>query len=253
MRFSNKNVLVTGATGQLGRQFCEAFAREGASVWASDIDIDLCGSVLDKLEGPQQHHPLLLNVADPYSVKSAFEIINEASGCVDIIINNAGIAVFSPFEERTFDEFMEVLKVNTGGTFLCIQEGSRLMREHNISGSIINIGSIYGIVSGDPRIYTDCSRKTPECYGASKAAVIHMTKYFGVHLAEYGIRVNCISPGGIENKQGDDFIKNYSYRTPLNRMADETEISGTAVFLCSEDAKYITGQNMVVDGGWTAW
>jgi len=253
MKFYNKNVLVTGAIGQLGRQFCKAFAREGASVWVSDIDMDQCGSVLEKLEGPQQHHSLLLNVADPHSVKHAFGEIKKTSGYVDIIINNAGIAVFSPFEERNFDEFMEVLKVNAGGTFLCIQEGSRLMRESKINGSIINIGSIYGMVSGDPRIYTDCSRKTPECYGASKAAVIHMTKYFGVHLAGYGIRVNCISPGGVENNQGDDFIKNYSNRTPLNRMADETEISGTALFLCSDDAKYITGQNIAVDGGWTVW
>jgi len=98
-----------------------------------------------------------------------------------------------------------------------------------------------------------CARNTPECYGASKAAIIHMTKYFSVHLAKYGIRVNCISPGGVFNHQGADFVENYSQRTPMSRMADEKELSGTAVFLASDGASYITGQNIAVDGGWTAW
>ena len=134
---------------------------------------------------------------DPVSVKNAFTEIKRVSGALDLIINNAGIAVFSPFEDRKFDDFMNVFKVNAGGTFLCIQEGPKLMREEKIKGSIINIGSIHGVVSGDPRLYTDCERKTSECYGASKAAIIHLTKYFAVHLAEFGIRVNCISPGGV--------------------------------------------------------
>ena len=127
------------------------------------------------------------------------------------------------------------------------------MRERNINGSIINIGSIYGIVSGDPRIYNKNDRKTAECYGASKAAIIHMTKYFAVHLAEVSIRVNCISPGGVFNNQGEDFVKNYSYRTPMGRMAHDTEIADTAIFLASDESSYITGQNITIDGGWTSW
>ena len=127
------------------------------------------------------------------------------------------------------------------------------MRANKKKGCIINIGSIHGIVSGDPKIYTDCARKTSECYGASKAAIIHMTKYFAVHLAEFGIRVNCISPGGVFNNQGKEFVENYSIRTPMGRMANEDEIAATAIFLASDDSTYITGQNIAVDGGWTSW
>ena len=253
MRLSKKIALVTGATGQLGRQFCHALAKEGALVWVSDLEIDQCKKVVSSLLKNQDHHSLSLDVANPKSVRNAFSEIKNITGSPDIIINNAGIAVFTPFEDRNFDDFMNVMKVNAGGTFLCIQEGSKLMRDNKTKGSVINIGSIHGIVSGDPRIYTDCARKTAECYGASKAAIIHMTKYFAVHLAEFGIRVNCISPGGIFNNQGKDFVKNYNYRTPMGRMANEDEIADTAIFLASDDSAYITGQNIVVDGGWTSW
>jgi len=253
MKFNGKKVLVTGATGQLGSQFCTAFANEGAIIYVSDLDLKKCSLLIDKLPNHDFHKPLYLDVESPDSVRCAFSEIKEISGSIDIIINNAGIAVFTPFEDRDFEDFMKVMRVNAGGTFLCIKEGSKLMRDTKIKGSIINIGSIHGIVSGDPRLYTDCDRKTAECYGASKAAIIHLTKYFAVHLADYGIRVNSISPGGVNNKQGKDFIKNYSYRTPLGRMADESEISGTAVFLASDEASYITGQNIAVDGGWTSW
>ncbi len=248
-----KIALVTGAAGQLGRQFCHAMAREGATVWVSDLDLKRCKSVVTHLTENSPHYPLTLDVADPESVQNAFSEIKKVSGTLDVLINNAGIAVFTPFEERTLDEFMNVFKVNAGGTFLCTQAAAKLMREQKTKGSIINIGSIHGMVSGDPRIYSDCNRKTAECYGASKAAIIHMTKYFAVHLAEFGIRVNCISPGGVFNNQGEDFEKNYCYRTPMGRMAKETELKGTAIFLASDEASYITGQNIAVDGGWTAW
>jgi NAD(P)-dependent dehydrogenase (short-subunit alcohol dehydrogenase family) len=253
MRLNNKIALVTGSVGQLGKQFCIALASEGATVWVSDLELVECENIVNNLPGAVKHYPLQLDVSKPKSVENAISQIRETSGSLDILVNNAGIAIFAPFEERDFEEFMNVFKVNVGGTFLCIKECSKLMREMNTKGSIINIGSIYGIVSGDPRIYTDCARNTPECYGASKAAIIHMTKYFSVHLAKYGIRVNCISPGGVFNHQGADFVENYSQRTPMSRMADEKELSGTAVFLASDGASYITGQNIAVDGGWTAW
>ncbi len=253
MKFKNKIVLITGASGQLGRQYCKAFANEGATIMVSDLNINDCRLVVSNLKTEAPHQALSLDVSDPFSVKNAFYEIKQKFGTIDIIINNAGISVFKPFEERTFDEFMNVFKVNAGGTFLCIQEGSKLMRETNNKGNIINIGSIHGIVSGDPRIYAEGDRKTPECYGASKAAIIHMTKYFAVHLAEYGIRVNCISPGGVFNNQKENFVKNYCDRTPMGRMANETEMTATALYLASEGASYVTGQNITVDGGWTSW
>ena len=120
----------------------------------------------------------------------------------------------------------------------------------------MNIGSHYGLVSPDYRIYTDLPRKNSEVYGATKAGVIQMTKYFAVHLAERDIRVNCVSPGGIfnpDNPQGDDFQKHYKYRTPMKRMARTEELLGAILYLASEASSYTTGQNIVVDGGFSAW
>ena len=169
-----------------------------------------------------------------------------------MLINNAGIGVFDPFWERDFKDFMNVMAVNAGGTFLCTKEALNIMKGGG-GGSIVNIGSVYGVVSSDPSIYTDCSRMNSEAYSASKAAVIQLTKYFSVHAIENNVRVNCVSPGGIFNEQGEDFIKNYSSKTPMGRMAEYEEITGAITFLSSDEASYINGQNLVIDGGLTAW
>ena len=254
MKLDHKIAMVTGSVGQLGRRFCRYLASEGASVWVTDLDKAACQTVVEQISTSETtHHALSLDVSDPASVKTGLQEIQRVSGRLDILINNAGIGVFTPFEERAFDDFMQVLKVNTGGTFLCIQQASRLMRDLGTPGSIINIGSIYGVVSSDPRIYTDCNRMNSECYSASKAGIIMMTRYFSVHLAPYGIRVNCISPGGIFNNQGNDFVDNYSGGTPMARMGNEEELCGAVGFLASTDSSYVTGQNLVVDGGRLAW
>jgi 3-oxoacyl-[acyl-carrier protein] reductase len=252
MKFFNKVVFITGATGQLGKAYAIAMAEEGAHVCISDIDLNACNELRLELKG-DEHLAIECDVTSEVSVRSAFAKIEEHFKQIDIIINNAGIGVFTPFEERSFEEFMRVFEVNAGGTFLCIKEGSALMRKNKSSGVIVNIGSIYGVVSSDPRIYTDCARKTAECYGGSKAAIIQMTRYFAVHLAPYNIRVNCLSPGGVYNHQGDDFVKNYSDKTPVTRMGTTTDMVGALKFLCSDEAQYTTGHNLVVDGGWTAW
>ena len=253
MKLTNKIALVTGATGQLGSEFCKSLALQGASVIVTDIDIDKCTNLTKNLNNSEKHKPQFMDVSNSKSVAETFSKLNAISKVPDIIINNAGIAVFSSYEKRNFSDFMKVLKVNAGGTFLCIKEGSKMMRKHQMKGSIINIGSIHGMVSGDPRIYTDCDRATSECYGASKAAIIHMTKYFAIHLAEFGIRVNCISPGGVFNNQGENFVENYNYRTPMGRMANAKEIANAVTFFASEESSYITGQNLAIDGGWTSW
>ena len=242
---SSKVMLITGTRKGIGEQLVKHYVAQGFNVvGCSRKDVDY---TFDNY----QH--FCLDVSHETEVKKLFFGIKKSYGRLDCLINNAGIAIFTPFENRTFDDFMNVMKINAGGTFLCIQEGSRLMREDKKGGSIINIGSIYGIVSSDPRIYNKNDRKNAECYGASKAAIIHMTKYFAVHLAEFDIRVNCISPGGVFNNQGKDFVKNYSSRVPMSRMANEDEIADTAIFLSSEDSSYITGQNFAIDGGLTSW
>ncbi|MEK6848762.1 MAG: SDR family oxidoreductase, partial [Nanoarchaeota archaeon] len=120
-------------------------------------------------------------------------------------------------------------------------------------GSIINIGSIYGQVSSDKRIYGDSKRNNSEVYSATKAGIIQFTKYLATHWAEYNIRVNCISPGGIFNNQKEFFVKNYINKVPLGRMANVTDINGALIFLASDASKYVTGQNLTIDGGFTIW
>lgn len=251
---SGQVALITGAAGQLGQEFSRALGDAGALVLVSDLELRRCEAMCRALEGDSiKAMPLAMDVADAASVRSSFEAVAAELGRLDILINNAGVAVFTPFEERSFPEFMHVLEVNVGGTFLCTQAAVRIMRNRAAGGRIVNIGSIYGLVSGDPRIYTDCDRKTSEAYAASKAAIIQMTRYWAVHLAKYRIRVNALSPGGVFNAQGEDFVRNYSARTPMGRMAQADELREALLFLCSEASSYVTGHNLVVDGGWTAW
>lgn len=251
MRLKDKTILITGAGGQLGTSISRSFAAEGAKLWLADTSLDKLSDMVDKLPSDNFVGKLVMDVTDPESVQRAFTKV-KTHGTLDVLVNNAGIGVFSPFWERDYSDFMRVMSVNAGGTFLCTREALRLMSDRR-QGSIINIGSIYGVVSSDPRIYTDCARMNSEVYSASKAAVIQMTKYFAVHAAPLGVRVNCVSPGGVFNNQGDDFIKNYIQRNPMNRMAKDQDICGTVIFLATTEAEYVTGQNILVDGGFTAW
>lgn len=246
-KLEGKIVVVTGVNGQLGTCLYEHFEKAGSKV----IGIDL---------GETDHSNLeyySLDISNKKKVGETLSSIFEMHGRIDCLINNAGVSTFEPFEERPEESFDWVMSVNLKGTFLCIQEYVNLYDAYNCQlGSILNIGSIFGVVSPDYRNYTDCLRKNSEVYGATKAGIIQMTKYFSVHLAERNIRVNCISPGGLfnpENPQGDDFIKNYSFRCPMNRMGLVEEMCGAALYFASSASSYTTGQNLVIDGGLTSW
>jgi NAD(P)-dependent dehydrogenase (short-subunit alcohol dehydrogenase family) len=252
MNFRDKIILITGAAGQLGRATARNFIKKGGKVWLADSDETALDQASKDLPRESIIGSLVMDVSSQESVETAFSEITNKSSRLDVLINNAGIGVFTSFWDRNFTDFMHVMAVNAGGTFLCTREALKIMKGEG-NGSIVNIGSIYGLVSSDPSIYTDCSRINSEAYSASKAAVIQLTKYFSVHAKEFGVRVNCVSPGGIFNNQGKDFVKNYSAKTPLGRMARYDEIVGAILFLSSSDADYVTGQNIIVDGGFTAW
>ena len=234
---TGKTVIITGANGQVGAQLVESFCEHGARVLGVDYDD--------------------FDITDEEAVISFFSNSFDSHGKIDVLINNAGVSTFDPFLDRSEEDFRHVSNVNLWGTFSCIKQYAKNFSSRNLSsGSIINVGSIYGVVSPDPRIYTDCLRRNSEIYGATKAGIIQMTKYFAVHLADKDIRVNCVSPGGIfnpENPQGDDFIMNYSSRCPMGKMADVRDMMGSFLFFASGFSKYVTGQNIVVDGGLTAW
>ena len=249
-----ETALVTGACGQLGFQFCKTLGEAHAHVIVSDLNEKLCKKQAAALEalGVETSY-VVMDVARPKSVKKAFSQIERSRKRLNILVNAAATAVFTPFEERSYDDFMRVLQINVGGVFLCSQEAAGIMKKQKEGGRIINIASIYGMVSSDPRIYTDSNRRNSEVYSASKAAVIALTKYLAVHLAPYHIRVNAISPGGIYRNHEKDFLKRYSDRTPMNRMGQEDEINDSLLYLASKASSYVAGHNLVVDGGLTAW
>ena len=246
---TDATVLVTGGAGQLGSAVCERFDELGNTVVMADIDVEAAEECIDD-RGLSDTYPLEIDVTDAESIRTAIEGVGEEFGDLDVLVNLAGIAVTTPLEERTPEEFRRVLDVNTFGPFFCTQAALDQLTE---GGRIINIASHYGVVSPDPRIYGDSGLNSAEVYGASKAALIHMTKYLAVHLREHNIRVNAVSPGGIYAGQDEYFHQEYVKRTPLDRMGREEDIVDVVAFLSSDSARYITGQNVVVDGGFTIW
>jgi 3-oxoacyl-[acyl-carrier protein] reductase len=254
---SQKTYLVTGAAGQIGTEIVNACLVSNANVIACDVDLAELERIATKEAWPSDKVAIhQCDITKREQVKKIFLDGSRVFGRIDGLINNAGVSTFEPFLERTEESFDWVTSVNLKGTFLCIQEYVHYVINAGSGGCIVNIASHYGVVSPDPRIYTDCDRKNSEVYGATKAGVIQMTKYFAVHLAEYGIRVNCIAPGGVrdpDSPQGHDFQKNYSYRCPMGRMAETSEIVWPIIFLLMPAASYINGQTLVVDGGTTAW
>ena len=245
----NKIVVVTGSCGQLGYSMCDLFVKNGCKVIGLDKSIEL-----NKINNVDYYE---LDIREAEDVSNVFKNIFKKYNQIDILINNAGVSVFEPFEERNEEKFEWVMNVNLKGTFNCIQKYVANYDSINQKqGCIINVASMYGLISPDYRIYSENDRKNSEVYGATKAGVIQMTKYFAVHLADRNIRSNSISPGGVYNPvnpQRKEFIKNYEYRCPMKRMARSEEIANVAFFLATELSSYVNGQNITVDGGMSAW
>ena len=246
---NKKVVLVTGACGQLGKVMCQAFKDSGCKVIGIDVDVN--NNLIDGIKYFE------LDTRNLSEKQKLFKFLFDEYKTIDVLISNAGVSTFDDFEKRTEDDFDWVIDVNLKGVFFDIQTYVNLFDIYKQSnGSIINIGSLYGEVSPDSRIYIDLPRKNSEVYGASKAGVVQMTKYFSTHLAERQIRVNCISPGGIlnpENPQGKEFQKSYAFRTPMKRLANTEEMVGAALYLASDSSSYTTGQNIIIDGGFSSW
>ncbi|OGE76838.1 MAG: hypothetical protein A3C85_03965 [Candidatus Doudnabacteria bacterium RIFCSPHIGHO2_02_FULL_48_21] len=243
-----KKILVTGANGQLGQAFVTALLESKAFVYITDIqdeiNNDFAKALADK--GLADYKYIKLDVTSEKSVEACAA---EASD-VGVLINNAGIAVFTPFEQRTEEEIDNVMKVNIKGTILCSKIFSRKMIKIK-SGKIINTASMYGVVPADKKIYGDSGRNSSDIYAATKAGIIQLTRYLAAYLGEHNITVNAISPGGVFNNQKQVFIDNFLEKTPMKRMTYTDDLVGTVCFLASDDSGYITGQNIVIDGGFT--
>jgi NAD(P)-dependent dehydrogenase (short-subunit alcohol dehydrogenase family) len=261
---NGKIAVVTGAVGLLGKQHCLALSEAGASVVVCDLDDKACNDFAYSLEGDSMG--VGTDITSPASLKELKDRIINKYKKIDILVNNAAIndmfenpsaaAELSKFENYPLELWEKSLKVNMTGTFLCSQVLGSQMAEQG-SGSIINIASTYGITAPDQSLYKkdDGSQsfyKSP-AYPATKGAVISFTRFLAAYWGEKGVRVNSLSPGGVENNQEDYFVKNYSKKTPLGRMAAPSDYKGAIVFLASEASAYMTGANLIVDGGWTAW
>lgn len=237
-----RNVVVTGAAGQLGQVFTKYLAsQEALKVFALDLAFD----GVPEIAGVEYK---TVDITDENAVVAFFEALES----VDVVINNAGIGVFTPFEQRTVDEFMSVVDVNLKGTFLMCREAIKRMKVQQ-SGKIINIGSVYGVVSSDPRIYGDSGRNNSEVYSMTKAGVIMLSKYLCAHYASDNIQVNSLSPGGVKRAQTQDFVDNYTNKTAASRMAAPEDFLPALDYLLDVKNTYLSGQNIVIDGGFTAW
>ena len=260
---TNKTAIVTGALGLLGKEHCRALAEAGANVVVADVNE--AASIVFATELGKNHLGVGVDVTSETSLKTALDKILAHFGTIDVLVNNAAIndmfenpamaKELSAFENYPVEAFRKSLEVNVTGVFLCSQVFGSVMAQQG-SGSIVNIASTYGMVGPDQSIYRNQAGEQTfyksAAYPATKGAVINFTRFLAAYWGKNGVRVNTLSPGGVENSQDAFFIQNYSAKTLLNRMAQPNDYRGAIVFLASDASAYMTGANLVVDGGWTA-
>lgn len=264
---TGKTVLITGAGGLLGKQFALTLGQAGANLVLADLNLDLTSANANELQNEgYQALAVGVDVTNPDSCREMVEEALKNFGSLDVLINSAALDPkfdasnlskqgANAFEEYSLDAWRQALDVNLTGTFLASQASAQAMLKQG-QGVIINICSTYGLVGPDQRLYErpDGSNSfKPVYYSVTKAGILGFTRYLAAYYAGKNIRVNALTPGGVYDNHDEVFVQNYSARTILGRMADLDEMSGAMLFLCSDASSYMTGSNLVVDGGWTAW
>jgi 2-deoxy-D-gluconate 3-dehydrogenase len=265
--------VVTGGPGLLGKEFCRILAEAGASVVVADINSDGVNALTTQLIKNGYHAlGVATDITQPDSVHALFQETLSTFGRLDILVNSAALdpkfdpealaemakrrAVSGAFEDYPLESWKAALDVNLTGMFLCCQAAVKPMLAQGMKGSIINICSTYGLVAPDQRIYQREGKQTsfkPVYYSVTKAGVLGLTRYLSAYYAGTEIRVNALTPGGVFNNHDEVFLKAYTARTVMGRMANKDEMNGALLFLASDASSYMTGSNLVVDGGWTAW
>ncbi len=258
--------IVTGGAGLLGAEFCWTLARAGAAVVIADLDGETAADLASSLS--QSGCQALGVAADVTSVDSVREMVHsslENFDRLDILVNGAALdPKFDPqsqkahsgaFEDYPLELWQQALDVNLTGMFLASQAAVLPMLDQG-GGVIINVSSIYGVTAPDQRLYQvegESPQYKPVYYTVTKAGVLGMTKYLAAYYAGANIRVNALTPGGVFNEHSDEFVAAYAARAVIGRMAEKDEMNGALLFLASDASGYMTGANLIVDGGWTAW
>lgn len=267
-RMTGQTAIVTGGVGLLGKEFCKTLAQAGADVIVADLNAEAAASVAEAIraEGGKAQG-VGVNVTDKSSVDRMVGFALEKTGRLDVLVCSAALDPkfdntqgkhLNDFESYPLQMWRDALDVNLTGLFLCAQSAARPMKAQD-HGVIINICSTYGLVGPDQRLYErpgqDPTQRQfkPVFYSVTKAGVVGLTKYLATYYAGTGIRANCLTPGGVYNDHDEVFNSQYSARAVLGRMARKDEMSGALLFLASDASTYMTGANLIVDGGWTAW
>ena len=252
---SGKVALITGATGHLGSAMADALAEAGASVVASSRRLADAEAVAQRLPraGETKHHAIELDHTSEASIGRGFDAAVAAAGRVDILINNGHDPLGADWRTVTAEQFTRQL-ANATGYFLL----SRLMHDHVAArrgtGSIVVLGSMYGTVGSYPDAYEGVAAASPVAYHALKGGIVQMTRHLAVYWAKDGVRVNCLSPGPFPSeKAAPAMVERLKGKSPMGRMGRPDELKGAVVFLASDASSYMTGQNLIIDGGWTAW
>lgn len=270
-----RTAVVTGGQGLLGAEFCRTLAQAGAHVVIADLNLQAADSLAEQLTNQDLSATAVhLDVTHQQSVQNMVSSTLDLHGRLDILVNSAALdPKFDPqhksdsssptgshnfsysFEEYPLDTWKAAIDVNLTGVYLCCQYAVKPMLQQE-RGVIINLASFYGLTAPDQRIYAHPDmppQYKPAYYPTSKAGILGFTRYLAAYFAGKNIRVNALSPGGVYNKHDPNFVGKYSSRTMLGRMANKDEMNGALLFLASDASSYMTGANLIVDGGWTAW
>lgn len=260
MNLKGRVALITGGGGYIGSTLCEALAELGAAIVVLDVVPESCTDVARRINETYgvETLPLVVDLTDEKAVRSVPQTVLGRFGWLDILVNCAALVGTSelkgwaaPFLKQSADTWRLALELNLTVPFILVQTCAEALAASG-HGSVVNVGSIYGIVGPDMRLYENTTMGNPAAYAASKGGLLQLSRWLATVLAP-DVRVNAVTPGGVERSQSEAFPERYIARTPLKRMATEEDLKGAVAYLASDLSAYVTGHNLVVDGGWTIW